>query len=139
MRATAPRAPPRSRRGSTAGGSGGMEVVRTAADLRRRVGAWRGAGERIGFVPTMGALHAGHLSLLARARRHAARVVASVFVNPTQFGPAEDFARYPRQPEADAALLAEAGCDLLFLPAVETLYPPGHATFVEPGGAALGL
>jgi pantoate--beta-alanine ligase len=116
-----------------------MLTTPTAAGLRRQIDAWRGAGDRIGFVPTMGALHAGHLSLVRLARAHASRVVASVFVNPTQFGPNEDFSRYPRQPEKDAAMLAEAGCDLLFLPAVETLYPPGHATFVEPAGAAEGL
>ncbi|HEX4497190.1 MAG TPA: pantoate--beta-alanine ligase [Thermoanaerobaculia bacterium] len=116
-----------------------MLTTHTAADLRRQVDAWRAAGERIGFVPTMGALHEGHLSLVRLARAHASRVVASVFVNPTQFGPNEDFSRYPRQPEADAAMLAEAGCDLTFLPAVETLYPQGHATFVEPAGAAEGL
>src|SRR5205085_10349883 len=94
---------------------------------------------RVGFVPTMGALHEGHLSLVRLARGHADRVVASVFVNPAQFGPNEDFNRYPRQPEKDGALLESAGCDLLFLPDVETLYPKGHATFVEPGGAAEGL
>jgi pantoate--beta-alanine ligase len=111
------------------------EIIR----LRRAVAAWRSEGAAIGFVPTMGALHAGHLSLLRLARERAERVVASVFVNPTQFGPREDFARYPRDAEGDARQLAEAGCDLLFLPAVETIYPPGHATFVEPAGAALGL
>ncbi len=116
-----------------------LETVAAPHELRRRAAAWRRAGARIGFVPTMGALHEGHLSLVRLARRHAERVVASVFVNPTQFGPHEDLALYPRQPERDAALLAGAGCDLLFLPAVETIYPPGHATFVEPGGAALGL
>jgi pantoate--beta-alanine ligase len=116
-----------------------MLTARTAADLRRTVDAWRAAGERIGFVPTMGALHPGHLSLVRLARAHATKVVASVFVNPTQFGPNDDFGRYPRQPEKDAAMLEEAGCDLLFLPGVETLYPPGHATFVEPAGAAEGL
>jgi pantoate--beta-alanine ligase len=90
----------------------------------------------------MGALHAGHLSLVRLARERAGRamkVVASVFVNPTQFGPSEDFSRYPRQPEQDAAMLEEAGCDLLFLPDVATIYPPGNATFVEPAGAAEGL
>jgi pantoate--beta-alanine ligase len=116
-----------------------MLTTHTAADLRRQIDAWRAAGDRVGFVPTMGALHAGHLSLVNLARAHASKVVASVFVNPTQFGPNEDFGRYPRQPEADSGVLAEAGCDLLFLPAVETLYPPGHATFVEPAGAAEGL
>jgi pantoate--beta-alanine ligase len=116
-----------------------MLTACTASDLRRHVDAWRAAGERIGFVPTMGALHAGHLSLLRLARERAGRVVASVFVNPAQFGPHEDFNRYPRQPEKDASLLAEAGCDLLFLPDAATIYPPGHATFVEPRGAAEGL
>jgi pantoate--beta-alanine ligase len=117
-----------------------MFTVRTAADLRREVELSRAFDKTIGFVPTMGALHAGHLSLVALAReRGADRVVASVFVNPTQFGPGEDFSRYPRQPERDAELLAGAGCDLLFLPEVETLYPPGHTTFVEPGGPAEGL
>jgi pantoate--beta-alanine ligase len=116
-----------------------MLTATTAADLRRTVDAWRSAGDRVGFVPTMGALHPGHLSLVRLARAHASRVVASVFVNPTQFGPNDDFGRYPRQPEKDAAMLEEAGCDLLFLPEVETLYPAGHATFVEPAGAAEGL
>jgi pantoate--beta-alanine ligase len=116
-----------------------MIVARTDADLRQAIGAWRTAGERIGFVPTMGALHAGHLSLMKLARAHASRVVASVFVNPTQFGPNEDFNRYPRQPEKDSGLLEEAGCDLLFLPDTATIYPPGNATFVEPAGAAEGL
>jgi len=116
-----------------------MLTVRTETDLRRQVDDWRAAGEKIGFVPTMGALHEGHLSLVRIAREHADRVVASVFVNPTQFGPNEDFSRYPRQPEKDAEMLEGAGCDLLFLPEVETLYPPGNATFVEPAGAAEGL
>jgi pantoate--beta-alanine ligase len=117
-----------------------MLTVRTASDLRREVELWRAFGKTIGFVPTMGALHAGHLSLVHLAReRGADRIVASVFVNPTQFGPGEDFSRYPRQPECDADFLESAGCDLLFLPEVETLYPPGHTTFVEPGGPAEGL
>ncbi|HEX5760398.1 MAG TPA: pantoate--beta-alanine ligase [Thermoanaerobaculia bacterium] len=116
-----------------------MDTVREPVALRRAVDAFRREGHRVGFVPTMGALHEGHLSLVRLARRHAARVVASVFVNPAQFGPGEDFARYPRAPESDAALLAGAGCDLLFLPDVETVYPPGHSTFVEPGGPAEGL
>ena len=116
-----------------------MRTARTKDELRLRVEAWRREGVRIGFVPTMGALHEGHLSLVRLAREHADRVVASVFVNPTQFGPHEDFNRYPRQPEKDAALLEAAGCDLLFLPGVETIYPPGNATFIEPAGAALGL
>lgn len=116
-----------------------MIIARSEGELRRAVEGWRAAGERVGFVPTMGALHEGHLSLVRLAREHAGQVVASVFVNPTQFGPHEDFGRYPRQPEKDAGMLEAAGCDLLFLPDVETIYPPGHATFVEPGGAAEGL
>jgi pantoate--beta-alanine ligase len=116
-----------------------MLTVRAEADLRRALDLWRARGERVGFVPTMGALHEGHLSLVRLARERAARAVASIFVNPAQFGPGEDFARYPRQTEKDAEMLAGAGCDLLFLPAVETVYPPGHATWIVPGGAAEGL
>jgi pantoate--beta-alanine ligase len=118
-----------------------MIIARTQDELRRTVDVWQAAGERIGFVPTMGALHTGHLSLVRLARGPAGgatKVVASVFVNPTQFGPSEDFSRYPRQPEKDGAMLEEAGCDLLFLPDVDTIYPPGNATFVEPAGAAEG-
>lgn len=102
-----------------------IETVRELTDLRERLAAWRGEGLRIGLVPTMGNLHAGHYSLVRLARTHADRVVASVFVNPTQFGPDEDFARYPRTPEQDAAGLETAGCDLIWQPAVETVYPFG--------------
>lgn len=114
-----------------------MEILVTAADLR--AARTRHAGDTVALVPTMGALHEGHLALVRAAGELARYVIASVFVNPTQFGPQEDFSRYPRQPEKDAALLAEAGCDALFLPEVETIYPTGHATFVDPQGAALGL
>src|SRR5688572_31944536 len=95
-----------------------MEVIADVPRLRRSVAGWRREGAQVGFVPTMGALHEGHLSLVRLARRHAERVVASVFVNPAQFGPQEDLARYPRQPERDVELLAGAGCDLLFLPEI---------------------
>jgi pantoate--beta-alanine ligase len=108
-----------------------MESAATAAELRARIAAWRRAGERIGFVPTMGNLHAGHYSLLALAREHADRVVASVFVNPTQFGPNEDFASYPRTLDADRQGLAAAGCDLLFAPGVDEIYPFGAAGTVR--------
>ena len=93
--------------------------------LRAQVRDWTHAGLRVGLVPTMGNLHAGHYSLVELARRHADRIVASVFVNPTQFGPNEDFARYPRTPEADAEGLHAAGCDVLWLPSVAAMYPYG--------------
>ena len=102
-----------------------IETITELAALRERVRGWKRAGVRVAFVPTMGNLHAGHYSLVALARRHADRVVSSVFVNPTQFGPNEDFTRYPRTPDADTAGLAAAGCDALWLPAVESMYPFG--------------
>jgi pantoate--beta-alanine ligase len=114
-------------------------TVTSERELRHAVSKWRAEGERIGFVPTMGALHAGHLSLIGLAQKHASRVVASIFVNPTQFGPREDFGRYPRAPERDALLLAEAGCDLLFLPETETVYPPGSTTRVRVDGPSSGF
>lgn len=107
------------------------EILESLPALRDRVLAWKQAGERVAFVPTMGNLHAGHFSLVRLAFEHADRVVASVFVNPTQFGPSEDFARYPRTPDQDAAGLAEAGCDLLWMPAVETMYPFGPQAAVQ--------
>ena len=97
-----------------------MQLLREPEAFRRACDEARARGLRVGLVPTMGALHAGHLSLVGLAREHTEKVVASVFVNPAQFGPSEDFSRYPRQPEKDAAMLAEAGCDLLFLPDVDT-------------------
>ncbi|MGA2562608.1 MAG: pantoate--beta-alanine ligase [Steroidobacteraceae bacterium] len=102
-----------------------METVSTIEAVRAHVRAWRSKGQRVGFVPTMGNLHAGHLSLLAAARYRADRVIASIFVNPLQFGPHEDFARYPRTPVEDERLLAEAQCDLLFTPGVLEIYPDG--------------
>ena len=116
-----------------------MIQVRAVEELLREIGRWRKEGKRVGFVPTMGALHEGHLSLVGIADEHADRVVASVFVNPTQFGPNEDFGRYPRQPERDAGMLEQAGCDLLFLPEVETMYPPGNTVFVDLGSPSEGL
>ena len=116
-----------------------MITVSQPGDLRKQVGGWRQAGDSIGFVPTMGALHGGHLALVERSSQLCDRTVVSVFVNPTQFGPNDDFETYPRDAESDAALLEEKGCDLLFLPEVETIYPPGHTTFVEVGIQAKGL
>ncbi|TGD97101.1 pantoate--beta-alanine ligase [Methylobacterium nonmethylotrophicum] len=104
------------------------------AALRAQVRAWRAAGEGVALVPTMGALHEGHLSLVRRAQARCRRVVVSIFVNPTQFGPNEDFSRYPRVLEADLALLAEVGADAAFLPEVATMYPPGFATTVTVAG-----
>lgn len=108
-----------------------IDTVSDLGALRAQVSDWKRAGLRIGFVPTMGNLHAGHYSLVHLARAHADRVVASVFVNPTQFGPNEDFARYPRTPQADAEGLAAAGSDLLWLPSVDTMYPHGVDATVQ--------
>lgn len=102
-----------------------IDVISDLAQLRARVRDWRREGLTVGFVPTMGNLHAGHYSLVALARKHADRVVSSVFVNPTQFGPSEDFTRYPRTPDADTSGLQAAGCDVLWLPEVEAMYPFG--------------
>jgi pantoate--beta-alanine ligase len=113
-----------------------LPTVRTVSALRAQVAAWRAAGLRIGLVPTMGALHEGHLALVRRAREDAERVVASLFVNPTQFAPGEDFAAYPRDESADAALLAGAGCDLLYAPDPEEIYPPGFSTQVSVAGVS---
>ena len=108
-----------------------METISELGRLRARIDDWKRAGLRVGFVPTMGNLHAGHHSLVALAREHVDRVVASVFVNPTQFGPDEDFGRYPRTPEQDAVGLAAAGCDALWLPTVDTMYPHGAGATVQ--------
>jgi pantoate--beta-alanine ligase len=104
-----------------------MQTITTVEAVRAQVRQWRAAGARVAFVPTMGNLHAGHMSLLAAARFRAERVVASVFVNPLQFGPAEDFQAYPRTLGDDEQLLREAHCDLLFAPSVEEIYPDGGA------------
>lgn len=104
-----------------------METLETIPDLRQRRGAWRQSGERVALVPTMGNLHAGHLALVREARRWAERTVVSIFVNPLQFGPSEDFAAYPRTLARDRDLLAAAGTDLLFAPPVDAVYPRGQA------------
>ncbi|MEO0426394.1 MAG: pantoate--beta-alanine ligase [Pseudomonadota bacterium] len=111
-----------------------METVRTVAALREQVTAWRQAGARVALTPTMGALHEAHLSLVALARSRADKVVASIFVNPTQFGPGEDFESYPRDEARDAAMLAGAGCDLLFAPSLAEMYPDGFSTEVRVRG-----
>jgi pantoate--beta-alanine ligase len=107
-----------------------MDWIETIADMRTFARAARGAGKTVGFVPTMGALHEGHLSLVRRAKAENALAVASIFVNPLQFGPNEDFARYPREPALDRALLARAGCDAVLHVAEAAMYPPGYRTYV---------
>ncbi len=114
--------------------SGHPRVVRTLPALRRALAPF--APEGIALIPTMGALHAGHLALVRQARRRAPRVVVSIFVNPTQFAPTEDFATYPRTWKADLAALAALNVDVVWAPGVTTMYPEGFATRIEPGGAA---
>ena len=111
-------------------------VVRTVPALRRTVMQWRMAGERIALVPTMGALHAGHLALIRAARRRARRIVVSIFVNPTQFAPHEDFGSYPRRLAADLAALADFTFDLVWAPSAEVMYPAGFASRIVPEGPA---
>jgi pantoate--beta-alanine ligase len=110
-----------------------LDIVTTIAAVRERVRGWRREGLRVAFVPTMGNLHAGHMSLIEAARRHGERFIASIFVNPMQFGPNEDFAHYPRTPVEDARMLAAAGCSLMFMPDASEIYPYGseRATRVE--------
>ncbi len=113
-----------------------MQLIESPADLRSAVAEARVAGKQIALVPTMGALHEGHLRLVDAARHRAGLVVMSIFVNPLQFGPREDFARYPRDLAADRALAAARGVDLLFVPTVEAMYPPGSETRVVPGASS---
>lgn len=116
-----------------------LPVVRTIADLRQTVSGWKRQGFSVGFVPTMGALHEGHLALVREAGERADRVVASVFVNPTQFAAHEDLGTYPRQEARDADLLAGAGCALMYAPGVEEMYPADVTTTVSVGAPAEGL
>lgn len=108
-----------------------IPTVRTVKDLRAEIAKWRASGDTVALVPTMGALHEGHLSLIALGKQRAKRVVVSIFVNPTQFGPKEDFKRYPRDEKGDIEKLAEAGADLVFAPSEAEMYPPGFATKVS--------
>lgn len=108
-----------------------MAVVRSRVALQQQVRAWKAAGETVGFVPTMGALHSGHISLVEKAKEKATRVVVSIFVNPTQFAPGEDFDTYPRRETEDLALLTSAGCDAVYLPTVAEMYPEGSLTDVR--------
>ncbi len=119
--------------------SASVPIVRTVADLRAQVGAWHGAGLTVGLIPTMGALHAGHLSLVAAALARYDRAVATLFVNPKQFNDPADYAKYPRTEESDAAKLATADAHLLYCPYPEEMYPHGYATNVSVSGVSAGL
>jgi pantoate--beta-alanine ligase len=119
--------------------SGVVPVIRGLTPLRAQVGAWRAAGDSIALVPTMGALHRGHLELVRLGKARCRRAVVSIFVNPTQFAPHEDFDRYPRDEAGDLAKLATVGCDLVWAPDRATMYPEGFATRIVPEGAAEGL
>jgi len=112
-----------------------VQIVRTSEELASGVAILKGAGT-LALVPTMGALHAGHMALIAEAKRRSARVAATIFVNPTQFAAGEDLARYPRREEQDARMLEQAGCDLLWMPSVEDIYPQGFATKVHVSGVS---
>ena len=114
-----------------------MDIARTIVDLRAPIAGWRKSGERVGLVPTMGALHEGHLALVRAAQTECECVVATIFVNPAQFGPNEDLAAYPRREAADLAMLASAGVDLVFMPTTAEIYPPGFATTVRVAGLAI--
>lgn len=117
-----------------------IAVVETVASLRTLVAGWHAAGEKVALVPTMGALHEGHIALVTEGQKHARRIVVSIFVNPTQFAPHEDFKKYPRTFDNDRAMLVAAGADAIFFPQVEEMYPPGYATRVLLlGPAAAGL
>src|SRR5688572_24630141 len=116
-----------------------MDVVTSVAALRDHIGRWRSRGETVALVPTMGALHEGHLTLVRTARQRASHACASIFVNPTQFAPGEDFASYPRNEHADQELLRAEGTDLLFMPSLEEMYPAGHTTRIKVGPVAQTL
>ena len=116
-----------------------MQTVRDLETLRLALAELRAGGGDVALVPTMGALHAGHIALVAEGRRRAANVVASIFVNPRQFGAGEDLSTYPRREASDIRMLEEAGCALLWAPDAETMYPPGHATSVSVSGVSEGL
>ncbi len=116
-----------------------MQIIREINALQKEVNGLRAAGGRIAFVPTMGALHAGHIALVRQAKKLAEHVVVSIFVNPTQFGPNEDLSTYPRREAEDAAMLEAEGCAILWAPDVATMYPSGHATRIRVGGVTEGL
>ncbi|WP_342658243.1 pantoate--beta-alanine ligase [Sphingomonas carotinifaciens] len=116
-----------------------MQVIRERDALAAAVAEYRSEGSRVVLVPTMGALHAGHVSLIEAAKRPGTKVVASIFVNPRQFGPNEDLGRYPRREMADIRMLTEAGCDAVWMPSVDTMYPDGFATTIHVSGVSEGF
>lgn len=116
-----------------------IKIIRTVADLRRQTAKWRGAGKSIALVPTMGALHSGHVSLVKLAKKKADRVVVSIFVNPTQFAAGDDLSRYPRDEAGDVATLASLDADVVWAPSVDDMYPAGFSTSVTAGSAAAEL
>jgi pantoate--beta-alanine ligase len=116
-----------------------LNVIERTEEARSQLARWCADGKSVGLIPTMGALHAGHLSLAQRSRDECDRTVATIFVNPTQFGPGEDFSRYPRTLDDDLQALGEQGVDLVFVPAQRELYPPGFSTYVEPPDVAREL
>lgn len=116
-----------------------IKIIRTQRTLRGRVWEWRGHGETIAFVPTMGALHEGHMTLVRLAKKKADRVIVSIFVNPTQFAPGEDFDAYPRTERTDVAMLKAEGVDMVYIPRGESMYNAHHATKIHVGGVAEGL
>jgi pantoate--beta-alanine ligase len=125
----------------TGGGGtvGQLNVIRTVDGVRAAIAGWRRAGETVALIPTMGYLHEGHLALVDHGRRLCQRTVASLFVNPIQFGPTEDLDRYPRDEAGDRNKLQAAGCDLLYAPTVAEMYPPGFATGISVTGVSGGL
>ena len=116
-----------------------LQTATTVPALRSIILPWREKGETVALVPTMGALHRGHMSLVALGKKLAMRVVATIFVNPTQFAPTDDFNRYPRSLEADKKMLIDAGCDALFAPTVDVMYPQGFTSVLDPGPLATVL
>jgi pantoate--beta-alanine ligase len=139
MRSTPPKTPPAKQSGSALSDSAQPRLITAGDELRRLVLAARQHGQSVGLVPTMGALHDGHLSLVDAARAECDLSIVTIFVNPTQFAPNEDFGKYPREPTRDLSLLAGRGCDIVFAPDSNSIYRPNHATYIDVGPIATML